>query len=148
MKTIYIYLISIFMMCESQLHGRQREWCLGDFAKNVLDTCAAKNNVGDVEINRLLHGNSAKNRNEKCFRACFLKECDYFEGYGGFKVDTPQRLANQISLRNSSKYGIAKKIVATCIYITPDPHYCDTAENLFKCIKLNSPFPLTLDAIY
>ncbi|XP_059222523.1 uncharacterized protein LOC106084284 [Stomoxys calcitrans] len=142
-----ILLISALVLCEAHVGSRQQEWCLGDFAKGVLNMCAEKNNVGKAAIEDFLKGKLSNNKNERCFRACFLMECEYFEGYGGFKSDTQLRLATQFALRYPSKYKVAKKIVGSCMFALSEPNVCDTAEELFKCIKLNSPFPLTLQGI-
>ncbi|XP_075157486.1 uncharacterized protein LOC142230742 [Haematobia irritans] len=143
MKFIGIVLISIVVLCESQL---QNEYCIGERAKDVRRRCAISHKVGQVEIDRFLHRAHAQSQNERCFRACVLIECKYFNADGTLRQDTARRAASLLSTRDHSKVNAAFQVVIYCQHNTPLlTNICDSTEAIYQCVTKNANFQFALD---
>ncbi|XP_073831468.1 uncharacterized protein [Musca autumnalis] len=142
MKVIGILLIWFFALSVA----RGQEWCVKGRLRDTFRRCAISHGVGNAEISRLIYGLPSRSGREKCFRACSMIECRYFNVDGTLKHDTPYRIANHLAIGDSFKSQLVPKLAANCLkHIPLHNNVCETAEMFINCMVATSPVPLALD---
>uniref|UniRef100_A0A1I8NZP5 Odorant binding protein n=1 Tax=Stomoxys calcitrans TaxID=35570 RepID=A0A1I8NZP5_STOCA len=148
MQFLSLLLMAIIASSESQLGNislLKDEYCLGDRAQEVYSSCAKSHNLGEAEIKRYLNREFAKSQNEKCFRACILSKCNFFNDDGTFKKDLAERGAALLSLKDPSRFDVVFKVMSQCVNSTStSSNRCDSTEDLYECAMKNIPYKFTL----
>ncbi|XP_058978239.1 uncharacterized protein LOC131802284 [Musca domestica] len=138
---LFIFLIG-FQICKAEV----QEWCSKEPLKNVFRVCSQKTGVGKAEIYRVIYFHPPQSFNEKCFRACSMIECQYYNVDGTLKHDTAHRVAKVLSAGDLFKYELVKRVVSHCLHTAPlHNNVCDTTEAFIQCFVTLSPVKVSLD---
>ncbi|XP_058978237.1 uncharacterized protein LOC131802283 [Musca domestica] len=123
-----------------------QEFCGKERLKDSIRRCAISHRVGQAEILRLIYGRPSHSGREKCFRACSIIECRFFNIDGTLRQDTPNRIGNYLAIGNPQKAQLVRKLASNCLkHIPLYGSVCDTAEAFIHCMVSTSPVPLSLD---
>uniref|UniRef100_A0A454A0Q2 Uncharacterized protein n=1 Tax=Stomoxys calcitrans TaxID=35570 RepID=A0A454A0Q2_STOCA len=122
--------------------------CIGERGNDVGIRCAISHRVDQAGVLRFRNGNPARSRNERCFRACVLAECNFVTFNGSLKTSFAMRAAPLLVGKNPSQVRAVQQLLAFCQQRTTLQmnmnNICDYAEAVHTCIRSNNNLRLGL----
>ncbi|XP_058978504.1 general odorant-binding protein 19d-like [Musca domestica] len=109
--------------------------CLDKYLGTAFDECTFEHGGNKAYTTNWAGFRKSVDTNEKCFRACVLRKCDFLDEEAKIKEDVPLGLAIMLSGGNRSKVPSIEQAARACRNLMQyGDNICENTENWSRCI--------------
>ncbi|XP_073834945.1 uncharacterized protein [Musca autumnalis] len=109
--------------------------CLDSYLATVFEECTFEHGGNEAFTSNWAALKEATDDNEKCFRACVFRKCDFFDEEWKMKPDVPLGLGLVLSAGIKVKAPAIIKAAHTCRGLMEyENNICENSENWSRCM--------------